>query len=190
MGGQRLGYVRVSTVGQSDERQLQGERLERVFRDKASAKDTNRPALQEMLSFARAGDTVIVHSMDRLARNLDDLRGLVDQFTGNGVRIEFLKEGLSFSGDDTPMAKFLLSVMGAFGEFERALLKERQREGIAIAKKKGVYQGRKRVLSSEQVDAIKTRIKHGEKKTVLAKEYKISRETLYQYLRQTEKTTK
>jgi DNA invertase Pin-like site-specific DNA recombinase len=97
-----------------------------------------------LLRFARDGDIVVVHSMDRLARNLDDLRGLVQDLTRRGVRIEFLKEGLTFTGDDSPMATLLLSVMGAFAEFERALLRERQREGIALAKQRDVYRGRKK----------------------------------------------
>src|SRR3546814_3242294 len=99
-----------------------------------------------MLAFAREGDTVVVHSMDRLARNLDDLRKLVQSLTKRGVRIEFVKESLAFSGEDSPMANLMLSVMGAFAEFERALIRERQREGIAVARQRGAYRGRKRSL--------------------------------------------
>jgi DNA invertase Pin-like site-specific DNA recombinase len=94
------------------------------------------------MSFVRSGDTVFVHSMDRLARNLDDLRRIVQMLTGKGVRIEFVKEHLTFTGEDSPMANLMLSVMGAFAEFERALIKERQREGIALAKKRGAFKGR------------------------------------------------
>ena len=96
----------------------------------------------------REGDTLVVHSMDRLARNLDDLRRLVQQLTGRGVRIEFVKEGLTFTGEDSPMVNLLLSVMGAFAEFERALIRERQLEGITLAKQRGAYRGRKRALRS------------------------------------------
>ena len=131
----------------------------------------------------REGDTVIVHSMDRLARNLDDLRSIVQTLTKKGVQVQFIKEGLLFTGDDSPMATLMLSVMGAFAEFERSLLRERQREGIAIAKQKGVYKGRKKTLSPEQTENIKARAKAGEQKTSLAKEFGVSRETLYQYLR-------
>jgi len=99
------------------------------------------------MSFVRSGDTVIVHSMDRLARNLDDLRRIVQSLTGKGVRIEFVKEHLTFTGEDSPMAKLMLSVMGAIHEFDRALIKERQREGIALAKKRGAFKGRKKSLS-------------------------------------------
>ena len=131
MKGQRIGYVRVSTFDQNVDRQLDGQSLDRIFTDKASGKDINRPELDAMLAFAREGDTVVVHSMDRLARNLDDLRKLVQSLTKRGVRIEFVKESLAFSGEDSPMANLMLSVMGAFAEFERALIRERQREGIA-----------------------------------------------------------
>jgi DNA invertase Pin-like site-specific DNA recombinase len=121
--------------------------------------------------------------MDRLARNLEDLRRLVRELTARGVRIEFVKEGLTFTGEDTPMATLLLSVMGAFAEFERALIRERQREGIALAKRRGVYRGRKKALSAAQATEMRERARTGEAKAALAREFGISRETLYQYLR-------
>jgi DNA invertase Pin-like site-specific DNA recombinase len=121
--------------------------------------------------------------MDRLARNLDDLRHLVQQFTKRGVCITFIKENLTFTGEDSPMATLMLSVMGAFAEFERALIHERQREGIALAKQRGAYRGRKKALSSAQVTELKQRITAGEQKATLAREFGISRETLYQYLK-------
>lgn len=136
------------------------------------------------LSFIREGDTLIVHSMDRLARNLHDLRHLVVHLTQKDVRVEFIKERLMFSGEDSPMAMLMLSVMGAFAEFERALLKERQKEGIALAKKRGVYRGRKRALSTAQIIELKERATQGERKSYVARFFNISRETLYQYLRQ------
>ncbi len=139
--GQRVGYVRVSTLDQNPERQLEGIAVDRVFTDKASGKNTQRPELDRLVAYVREGDTVVVHSMDRLARNLDDLRRLVKHFTQHGIRVEFVKEHLSFTGEDSPMSTLLLSVMGAFAEFERALIRERQREGIAVAKKRGVYKG-------------------------------------------------
>src|SRR5690242_19077173 len=139
MAGQRIGYIRVSTLDQQVERQLDGIALDQTFTDTASGKDINRPQLDQMLRFARRGDTIVVHSMDRLARNLDDLRRIVHTLTGKGVRIAFVKEQLTFTGEDSPMASLLLSVMGAFAEFERALIHERQREGIALAKQRGAY---------------------------------------------------
>ena len=182
MTGQRIGYKRVSTVDQSVARQLEGVALDRVFADQASGKDTNRPQLDAALSYAREGDTLVVHSLDRLGRNLDDLRQLVNTLTAKGVRVEFLKEGLTFSGDDAPMSKLLLSVMGAFAEFERSLIRERQREGIALARRSGRYQGRKKVLSADQVAELRRRAADGEHKTKLAREFGIGRTTVYAYL--------
>ena len=183
MQGQRIGYVRVSSFDQNPDRQLEQVAVNKVFTDKASGKDTQRPELDALLSFVREGDTVVVHSMDRLARNLDDLRRLVQNLTQRGVRIEFVKESLTFTGDDSPMANLLLSVMGAFAEFERALIRERQREGISLAKQRGAYLGRKKALSPERGAELRQRAAAGEQKTKLAREFGISRETLYQYLR-------
>ena len=183
MDGQRIGYVRVSTVDQNPARQLEQVPVTRLFTDTASGKDTKRPALEALLAYVRTGDTVVVHSMDRLARNLDDLRRLVQRLTQRGVQLTFVQENLTFTGEDTPMAQLLLSVMGAFAEFERALLRERQREGIALAKRRGAYRGRKKALSADQVAAVRTRAAAGESKAHLARTFGISRETLYQYLR-------
>ena len=183
MKGLRIGYVRVSTFDQNVDRQLDGQSLDRIFTDKASGKDVNRPQLDAMLAFAREGDTVVIHSMDRLARNLDDLRKLVQSLTKRGIRIEFVKESLAFSGEESPMANLMLSVMGAFAEFERALIRERQREGIAVARQRGAYRGRKRSLSDEMVAELHRRVDAGERKAAIARDLGISRETLYQYLR-------
>lgn len=182
--GKQIGYVRVSTLDQSTERQLDGLDLDKVFTDKASGKDVARPQLQTLLEYIREGDTLHVHSMDRLARNMDDLRAIVNGLTARGVVVKFYKEGLTFTGEDSPMSQLLLSMLGAVAEFERALIRERQREGIAIAKAKGVYQGRKKALTEAQVETLKARAgEPGQNKAALAKEYGISRETLYQYLK-------
>ncbi len=183
MIGQRIGYVRVSTFDQNPDRQLENSQLTKTFIDKASGKDIKRPQFEALMSFVRTGDTVVVHSMDRLARNLDDLRSIVQNLTQRGVCIEFVKENLTFSGEDSPMAILMLSIMGAFAEFERALIRERQREGIALAKQRGAYRGRKRSLSDAQILKLHQRIKNGDKKAKVAREFGISRETLYQYLR-------
>ncbi|WP_408898369.1 recombinase family protein [Nocardioides sp. R1-1] len=181
--GQRVGYVRVSTLDQNTDRQLDGEHLHRTFTDKLSGKNTNRPELDALRAFVRDGDLIVVHSLDRLARNLDDLRRLVREFTDRGVRVTFLKEGLTFTGDDSPMSKLLLSVMGAFAEFERALIRERQAEGIAAAKARGVYRGRAPALTSSQADELQVRAHNGEPITALAREFGVSRQTAYVYLR-------
>jgi DNA invertase Pin-like site-specific DNA recombinase len=183
MKGKRVGYIRVSSVDQNTVRQLEGIRLDRVFTDKASGKDTKRPQLEAMLEFVHEGDLVVCHSMDRLARNLDDLRKLVVGLTKRNIRVEFVKEALTFTGEDSPMATLLLNVMGSFAQFERELIKERQREGIAIAKKNGVYKGRKPSLTTEQAAELRKRVAAGEKKAGIARDFNISRETLYQYLR-------
>jgi len=175
--------VRVSSFDQNPERQLEQVEVDRVFTDKASGKDTQRPQLEALLSFVRDGDTVVVHSMDRLARNLDDLRKIVQNLTERGIQIEFVKEHLTFKGEDSPMANLMLSVMGAFAEFERALIRERQREGIALAKQRGAYRGRKKSLNPEQALQLRQRANAGEKKSKLARDYGISRETVYQYIR-------
>lgn len=183
MAGQRVGYTRVSSFDQNPDRQLDGVPLDKVFTDKASGKDVARPQLDALSAFVRDGDTVVVHSLDRLARNLDDLRRLVQELTSRGVRVQFVKEQLMFTGEDSPMANLLLSVMGAFAEFERALIGERQREGIALAKKRGAYRGRRRSLTAVQVAELAARAGAGEAKTTLAREFGVSRETVYQYLR-------
>lgn len=178
--GQTVGYVRVSSVDQNLARQLDGIKLDRVFEDKASGKDTKRPALAALQGFVREGDTVMVHSIDRLARNLVDLRAIVSGLNDKGVTVTFVKENLTFSTDATsPMSTLMLSMMGAFAEFERSMILERQREGIAAAKAAGKPTGRPERLKPADVVEIKTRIKAGESKAALAKEFEVSRGTLY-----------
>ncbi len=184
MSGQRIGYVRVSSFDQNPERQLEGIAVDRIFIDKASGRDLGRPQLESLLAFVRDRDTVVVHSMDRLARNLDDLRRLVRGLTCRGIKIEFLKESLVFTGEDSPMANLMLSVMGAFAEFERSLIRERQLEGIELAKQRGAYKGRKKSLTAEQIEMLKMQNASGKNKAQIAREFGISRETLYQYLKE------
>ncbi|MGC1583311.1 MAG: recombinase family protein, partial [Candidatus Acidiferrales bacterium] len=127
--GQRVAYRRVSTLDQSTARQLDGMTFDREFTDKASGKDTSRPALQEALAYLREGDRLVVHSMDRLCRNLGDLRDIVKSLTSRGVAVEFVKENMVFTNESTPMAQFMLNIMGSFAELERAMILSRQREG-------------------------------------------------------------
>lgn len=182
MTGQRIGYIRVSSVTQNTDRQLDGIVTDIIFEDKVSGKDTNRPKLTAMILHARKGDTVLVHSMDRLARNLDDLRGIVKELTAKGVVVQFTKEGLTFTGEDSPMNNLLLSMLGAVAEFERSLIRERQKEGVQIAKAAGAYKGRKQEMTPERIAEIKSRIEAGEPKAKVAKSVGISRDTLYRYI--------
>src|SRR6266542_5733480 len=152
--GQRVGYIRVSTVDQNTERQLDGIALDKTFTDKASGKDANRPALQQALAYVREGDTLHVHSLDRLGRNVDDLRRIVGDLTSRGVVVVFVRNALTFGAKDDPMGKLMLTMYGAFAEFERSLLRERQAEGIAIAQAKGVYKGRARKLTPVDTIAV------------------------------------
>ncbi len=180
--GQVVGYLRVSSLDQKELRQLEGIRLDKRFVDKASGKDLHRPELEQLIGYVREGDTVICHSMDRLARNLDDLRKVVLGFTDRGVHVRFEKENLTFTGEDSPMSHLLLSVMGAFAQFERDLIRERQREGIALARlREGAYVGRKHCLNPAQAKELRRRIGTGESKTALAGELGINRQTLYRY---------
>ena len=182
MSGKRVGYIRVSSFDQNTDRQLEEIQLDKRFIDKASGKDINRPAFTELLNYVREDDLVIVHSMDRLARNLDDLRRIVQNLTAKKVKVQFIKENLIFTGEDSPMSQLLLSVMGAFAEFERSLIKERQKEGIEIAKKKGIYKGRTKALTAEQVLQVRDKIEQGVPKALVAREMGISRWTLYKSL--------
>jgi len=180
--GQRVGYVRVSTLDQNEHRQLEGMDLDKTFLDRASGKDVKRPQLTAMLEFVREGDSVFCHSMDRLGRNLTDLRKLVDLLTERGISIHFLKESLTFTGEDAPMANLMLSVMGAVAQFERDLIRERQREGIELAKRAGAYKGRKRKFSPERAAELSRRLAEGEEKASLAREFGVNRATVYRYI--------
>jgi len=182
---QQVGYIRVSSLDQNTDRQLDGIELDKAFTDKASGKDTKRPQLQAAMEYLREGDTLVVHSMDRLARNLVDLRQIVQNLTQRGVKVRFVKESLEFNGEnDSAMSTLLLNMLGAVAEFERSMIRERQAEGIAKAKAKGVYRGRKPKLEPEQVAYMKAKVAAGEPKAVIARHLGISRETLYGYLRQ------
>lgn len=183
--GQVIGYKRVSTIEQSTVRQLDGIELDEVFEDKVSGKSMERPELLAMIKHARRGDTVLVHSMDRLARNLKDLRTIVEELVAKGVQVQFVKENLAFSGKADPYSELMLNMMGAFAEFERSLIKSRQMEGIALKKAAGGYKGkgRKREITDDMVATMKARIAAGEKKTKIAAALGISRESIYKYLK-------
>lgn len=176
----QIGYIRVSSADQNTDRQLDGIQLDKVFTDKASGKSTDRPALKDCLAFIREGDTLICHSMDRLARNLDDLRKIVKELTDKKIKVQFIKENLLFTGEDSPMSNLLLSVMGAFAEFERSIIKERQREGIEKAKARGAYHknGRPMALTPEQIAEVKKLSSMGVPKSEIARRFGVSRFTI------------
>jgi len=150
-----------------------------------SGKDMARPELMALLKTAYVGDTVVVHSMDRLARNLKDLKDIVTGLVVKGVQIRFLKENLTFSGKADPYSELMLNMMGSFAEFERSLIKSRQMEGIAIRKAAGGYagKGRKKTITDEQIATIKSRVAAGDKKSKIAFDMKISRESIYKFLK-------
>ena len=178
-----IGYVRVSSTDQNTERQLAGMALEKTFEDKASGKDTNRPQLQACIEYLREGDTLQVHSIDRLARNMEDLQRIVRTLTGKGVSVQFVKKNLLFqAGKSNPMQELLFHVLASFAQFERAMIKERQREGIAAAKKEGRQLGRKKALPLDQEQAIRAEAATGVNKKDLAVRFGISRPTLYRIL--------
>lgn len=182
--GQVVGYIRVSTVDQSTERQLEGVELHKVFTDKASGKDTNRPQLQAAMEWVRGGDVLIVHSIDRLARNVEDLHRIVRILNEKGVSVKFLKEGLVFDAEsNNPINALMFTMLSGFAQFERSLIKERQREGIALAKKKGVYRGKAPKLNAEQVANLRSLAGQGFPKTQLGKQFGITRKTVYEYLK-------
>ena len=140
-----VGYIRVSSLDQNPDRQiedLKSQGVEKLFIDQVSGKNIDRPELQKMLYFVREGDSLYVHSLDRLARNLADLLNLVEDLTGRGVSVHFLGEKLDFDAgkDASPTSKLMLSMIGAFAEFERSMIRRRQAEGIALAKERGGLQ--------------------------------------------------
>ena len=180
----KVGYIRVSTIDQRTDRQLDGVELDRVFEDRVSGKNMKDwPQLTELIKYVREGDEVFVHSMDRLARNLEDLLQIVRTLTEKGVKISFLKENLSFDPDKTaaPMSKLILSVMGAVAEFERSLILERQREGIALAKERGAYKGRTKKITPELMQKIKDYLQKGCGVSETAKLIGVSRSSLYRW---------
>ena len=183
--GQKIGYARVSSKDQNLDRQLAALKKEKVFRiftDTVSGSSTQRPGLDGALNYVRAGDQLIVVSMDRLARSLIDLHRLVDELAERGVSVKFLKEGQTYSLDSSPVAKLMLGLLGSVAEFERSIIRERQAEGIAKAKARGVYKGRAKVLNEEQVVQAREWVSEGVPKTEVARRFGIGRTTLYKYL--------
>lgn len=186
MKGQKVGYVRVSSVEQNTGRQLDGIEVDRLFIDRASGKNTDRPKFQEMLNYVREGDKIIVHSMDRFARSLKDLVTEVEQLIKQGIAIQFVKENITFTAESTPMDNLMLQLMGAFAQFERSIILERQKEGIKLAALQGKYKGRVHKLNLEQTYALRKAWQDGlyPSKVALGKAFGISRQAVYRYLKQ------
>lgn len=183
MNGKKVGYTRVSSHGQNTERQLDGVKLDKVFTEKISGKSMKRPELEAAMAYLRDGDQLHVHSIDRLARNLRDLLEIIEQLVNNDVSVHFHKENLVFSGDDSPMSRLMLQMMGSFAEFERSLIRERQLEGIAAAQRKGKRFGQPPKLSEEQVAEVRKMAEQRRGKTEIAEYFCISRQTVYNILR-------
>jgi DNA invertase Pin-like site-specific DNA recombinase len=174
-------YIRVSTFIQNTDRQLLGVDCDREYIDKCSGKDMNREQFKLMMSNLRAGDVVNVHSLDRVGRNTKDILALVQEIKDLGCIINFKKENLTFDGTKSDLySDLMLTILAGFSEFERNILLERQREGIAIAKAKGVYEGRKTKLSDERLAELKTMFAESKNKTQLAKEFGLTRSYIYQ----------
>lgn len=182
----RVGYVRVSSVEQNEERQIvelkQKADVEKFFVDKVSSKSSNRPKFDEMMNFLREGDELIVSEFSRLARSTTDLLNIVDSLTKKDVKVLSLKEQLDTS---TPQGRFMLTIFGAIAEFERELILQRQREGIQIAKAAGKYKGRNSKKRPKDFDFYKQGY-YARQYTVteIAKHYKVSRPTVYKWLRE------
>ena len=176
MSGKRIGYRRVSSVGQNLDRQELGD-CDRIFEDKLSGGSRNRPGLEELLRYIRDGDRVVVFSIDRLARDLRDLQQIIQEVLEAEASIEFVKEKLTFTPDkDDPFQTLQLQMMGAFAQLERSLIRSRQAEGIAKAKERGVYKGRKRSINRDRVLELKS---EGAKVSQIASELNISRMSVY-----------
>jgi DNA invertase Pin-like site-specific DNA recombinase len=185
MPGANIGYVRVSTVDQNLGWQLDGIELDKVFEDKISASTIDRPGWIQCNNFLREGDTLYVHSIDRLARSLVDLHNIVKTLNERGVVVRFLKEDMMFGPCEPSAFKVLhFQILGAFAQFERALLLERQREGIAKAKAAGKYKGRKPKLSEEQKAAVRQEKALGVPITKIAVKYGVGRPVIYEALKQ------
>lgn len=182
MNGQNIGYIRISTAGQNTERQLIDVDLDITFTDTASGKDTNRPELKRCLNHIRIGDTLHIHSIDRLARSLKDLQMIVEDINAKGVTVKFYKENLVFESNPSPMQTLMFQMLGAFAQFERSLIKNRCKEGLDACRARGQKLGRSPKLSLKQIDEIKKLISNKVDKSKIALEYGISRPTLYKVI--------
>lgn len=186
MIGKRIGYIRVSTVDQNPDRQLEGIELHKKFIEYASGTNIKRPQLESMLEYAREDDIIIVHSMDRLARNVKDLRSIIDHLISRSIQIQFIKENLIFKNGECSISNLLLNILGAVAEFEHSIITERRNEGIAIAKKQGKYKGRKKIFDKNKMEQLKLEMQTRKTKSEIALNLGVSRFTLYKALKEME----
>jgi DNA invertase Pin-like site-specific DNA recombinase len=185
MKHQVVGYVRVSTVGQNTDRQLADQALDRIFTEVASGKSiTARPVLKECMTYVRDGDVLCFHSMDRAARNTEELLTIVRQMTEKGVTVKFIKESLTFSGSDTdPFKTLMLSMLASFGQFEREIINERRREGIKAAQLKGKKFGAPPKLTESIKTEINNLLSLGVTKRDIAKRMGLGEATIYRFIK-------
>ncbi|WED21571.1 recombinase family protein [Vibrio sp. JC009] len=184
MTTQKIGYVRVSSSEQNVDRQLSDLQLDKIFTERKSGKSRKeRTVLAECIDYIRQGDELYVHSIDRLARNLIDLQGVVDTVTNKGASVHFCTEKLKFTGDDDPFSELSLHLLGAFASFERKLIAIRQKEGMAAAKRKGKHVGRPKVITEEIIQIVRERATKGDLKKDIALDLNISRQTVYRILK-------
>ena len=186
MAGQRLAYVRVSSDGQNTSRQDQviaEKNVDKIFTEKVSGRNiSDRPQFQLMLEYARDQDIIYCADLSRWGRSLMDIKTSITFLTSKGVTVSFLKENLTFSGNDDPMSNLLLGILSSLSEWERAVIKSRQMEGVKIAQERGVYKercGRKPKLTEEQILEVRQRVEAGEHRTNIAKSLGVSRQTIY-----------
>jgi DNA invertase Pin-like site-specific DNA recombinase len=185
MTGKLIGYLRVSTAEQQTDRQLDGIELDKRFEEKISGKDTNRPELKAMLEYIREGDHVFVHELSRLGRSMVDLHKIVEDILKKKASVVFVKENMEFSPDriNDPVKDSLFGMLSVFSQFERSLIKQRQKEGIAAAKNRGKHLGRPIKLTADQKDEIRKRSAAGEKPPELSKAFNVARATIYNVIK-------
>ena len=186
MTHQIVGYVRVSSQGQNTARQLAGIQLDMEFVDKVTGSNLDRAKLQECIAYVRKGDILVVDSIDRLARNLRDLQDILTTLTNKGVIVKFIQENLTFTGNDDASSTLMLHMMGAFAQFERSMIKSRQREGIDAAKKAGKHLGRPHKVDNNFRKVVNEKRNSCQSIRSIAKEMNVSRATIYKALANSE----
>jgi len=182
----RIAYIRVSSIGQSTSRQdqqIEELNVDKIFREKISGKNIqDRPQFQSMLDYAREDDHIYCADLTRWGRSLIDIKTTISDLTKRQVTVTFLKENLTFTGNDDPMSNLLLGILSSLAEWERSVIKSRQMEGVKIAQEMGIYRercGRKPKLTDKQVQEVKKKVSAGEARATVAKEYGVSRQTIY-----------